>query len=325
MLINRRKKTTIIERDFLIHGHLVRICFAGQSMLEPCTLALEHLAVEPGNTAPELTIYAWDSASSGINLPPCPWQPQQIAPDGTVRDLLNDSLRAALQVEIGALSHYYPKQHLATMIHGGVVGTELGGALLVGHSGSGKSTSTLACLNAGMRFVTDDRCLLSLSPEPSALCIYNSAKLWPEQMRLFPQLMPKTDAIQPGRNEKDLLFIQQILPKQLAFQLPIRVILLTHIVKQPKTTLSRVSPIRVLRDLIPSTLIYQPGAAHDEMRVMSELLRRVPCLQINLGSELTPIPVMIAKAIAGPKHPFTSNFQGEISDALSSQYTPSQQ
>jgi hypothetical protein len=178
------------------------------------------------------------------------------------------------------------------------VGTSLGGALLVGRTGSGKSTSALACLNAGMRFVTDDRCLLSLVPEPRALCIYNAAKLWPDQMRRFSLLMAAARIHSKREKEKALFFVQRFSPLQLALQLPIRVVLLARIANHQKTTLTSTTPIRVLHDLVPSTLIYQPGAAHDEMRAMSELVRRVPCRQINLGSELSRIPEVITQAIA---------------------------
>jgi hypothetical protein len=196
------------------------------------------------------------------------------------------------------------------MIHCGAVGTAAGGALLVGHTGSGKSTSALACLSAGMRYVTDDRCILSLDPEPRALCIYDSAKLWPDQMRRFPHLLGAISNPSQLESEKALVFVKRSRPAQLAMELPIRVVLLARIADQPRTTLTPTTPVRVLRDLVPSTLIYQPGAAHDEVRAMAQLVRRVPCQQINLGRELERIPEMIARAIDNPK--------GEGPHALSS-------
>jgi hypothetical protein len=330
-----KKTRTVIERDFLIHGHRVRLQFAGAALVEPCTIALEHLAVEAGGALPELTICAWDSASTGVLLPPCPWPPEQIGVGGMVKGAADDSIQAALQIEIAALSLFDPQRRLAlfrvanasifpaaerasplktilhwwlrkfdlTMIHCAAVGTAAGGALLVGHTGTGKSTSALACLSSGMRYVTDDRCLLALAPEPRALCIYNAAKLWPEQMRRFPHLMEAAGNQSNLEREKSLLFIQRFSPAQLAPELPIRVVLLARIAQHPETTLTSTTPIRVLRDLVPSTLIYQPGAARDETRAMAELVRRVPCQQINLGNELAHIPEVIAQAIEAPSGP----------------------
>lgn len=332
------EKTTgpAIARDFLIHGHRLRVQFAGPALVDPCTLALDHLAVEPAGAFPELTIRAWDSASTQVMLPPCPWTQEQITAGGMVKGPANDSIQAALQVDIGALSLFDPFHRLALyrvanastlpvhehasplkvilhwwlrgfdmpMIHCGAVGTAAGGALLVGHTGSGKSTCALACLNAGMRYVTDDRCVLSFAnPEPNALCIYNSAKLWPDQMRRFPEIMGAVSNHSELESEKALVFVNRFAPAQLAMQLPIRVVLLAHIANHPQTTLTPATPVRVLRDLVPSTWIYQPGAAHEEMRAMAQLVRRVSCRQINLGSELERIPAVITRAIEDPTGP----------------------
>lgn len=325
-----------IERDFMIRGHRLRVQFAGPALVEPCTLALDHLAVEPAGAFPDLTIRAWDSASTQVMLPPCPWTREQITAGGMVQGPANDSIQAALQVDIGTLSLFDPFHRLALyrvanastlpaheraspmkvilhwwlrgfdmpMIHCGAVGTAVGGALLVGHTGSGKSTSALACLSAGMRYVTDDRCVLSFAaPEPNALCIYNSAKLWPDQMRRFPGIMGAVSNPSERESEKALIFVNRFAPAQLAMQLPIRVVLLARIADHPQTTLTPTTPIRVLRDLVPSTWIYQPGTAHEEMQAMAQLVRRVPCRQINLGSELERIPEVIARAIEDPTGP----------------------
>jgi hypothetical protein len=322
-----------VERDFLIHGRRLHMRFAGPALVEPCTQALEHLRVEPVDGAPELTIRAWDSASTGVPLPPCPWTLEKITPGGLIQGPENDPILAAIQGEIGALSLFDPHRRLALyraasastlpacerasplksilhwwlrgfdmpMIHCGAVGTAAGGALLVGHTGSGKSTSALACLSAGMRYVTDDRCALSLEPEPRALCIYDSAKLWPDQMRRFPHFIGSISNPSELESEKALVFVKRSRPAQLAMELPIRVVLLARIANRPLTTLTPTTPIRVLRDLAPSTLIYQPGSARDEVRAMAELVRRVPCRQINLGLELARIPEVIAHAIDRPK------------------------
>ena len=332
------KKTSgpAIERDFLIHGHRLRVQFAGPALVEPCTLALEHLAVESVGALPELTIRAWDSTSSQVILPPCPWKREHITAGGMFQGPPDDPIQAALQVDIGALSLFNPVHRLALyrvanastlpaheraspmkvilhwwlrgfdmpMIHCGAVGTAAGGALLVGNTGPGKSTSALACLSAGMRYVTDDRCVLSLAdPEPNALCIYNSAKLWPDQMRRFPKIMGAVSNHSELESEKALAFVNRFAPAQLAMQLPIRVVLLACIANNTQTTLAPTTPIRVLRDLVPSTWIYQPGAAHEEMQAMAQLVRRMPCRQINLGSKLERIPEVITRAIEDPTGP----------------------
>ncbi len=48
----------------------------------------------------------------------------------------------------------------AVLAHGAVVGDAEGAALITGVSGSGKSTTSLACVQAGMKFAGDDHVLL---------------------------------------------------------------------------------------------------------------------------------------------------------------------
>ena len=323
------KAGKVIERDFLICERRLRVRFAGAALIEPFTSAIEHLAAEAKGEKADLTLCAWDSASTGIGLPPCPWPVSRIAADGCISGLDPDSWQAALQIEIGAMSLYDPERDLAffrigdaaampareqaspfkailnwwlrrfglTMIHGAAVGNGSGAALIVGQSGSGKSTASLACLRGQMSFITDDRCLISLQPGPTAFCIYNSAKLWPEQMERFPELLPWVDAV-PSHEGKVVMFVRRMAPSPLAHELPIRVVLLAGIAAQPQTTLSATSPIRILRDLIPSTFIYQPGASAQEMRIMADLVRSVPCRRIHFGTDLDRIPAAIQLAIA---------------------------
>ncbi len=323
------------ERKFMVAGHCFRVLMAGQGLRHELCLALEHLESKDPEINPELTICAWDSASTGVSLPPCPWPLDQLDPAGHIRGLDPEGPQVALQVEIGGLSVYDPARKLAFfriadgqafparewasplksilhwwlrekglfMIHCAAVGTENGAALLVGHSGSGKSTTSLACLHGGLQFITDDRCLIALKPEPSAFCIYNAAKLWPEQMKRFPRLL-KAVYNQAGPEDKSLLFVQRFAPGQLARELPIRVVLLCSIADREESSLSAVSSIRVLRDLMPSTFIYQPGAKSTELQAMAELLRLAPCRRINLGRNLEGIPGLISEAVsAGEARP----------------------
>lgn len=322
------KAGKVIERDFLICERRLRIRFAGAALIEPFTSAIEHLAAEVKGDKADLTLCAWDSASTGIGLPHCPWPVSRIAADGCISGLDPDSWQAALQIEIGAMSLYDPERALAffriadaaampareqaspfkailnwwlrrhglTMIHGAAVGNGSGAALIVGQSGSGKSTASLACLRGRMSFITDDR-LISLQPGPTAFCIYNSAKLWPKQLQRFPELLPWVDDA-PTHEGKVVIFARRLVPSPLAHELPIRVVLLAEIAAQVQTTLSAASPIRVLRDLLPSTFIYQPGASAQEMRIMADLVRSVPCRRIHFGSDLDRIPGAVKQAIA---------------------------
>ena len=60
-----------------------------------------------------------------------------------------------------AILHAWMRKQGVQFIHGGAVGTEAGGVLLAGRGGSGKSTSVLACLESGLKYASDDYCMVS--------------------------------------------------------------------------------------------------------------------------------------------------------------------
>ncbi len=98
--------------------------------------------------------------------------------------------------------------------------------------------------------------------------------------------------------EKALVYVNDYAPQQIVHPLPVRAILLANVAGTQATSLAPVSRMQVLREFTTSTLVYQPGAGPAEVGMMAELVRRVPCYQINLGSDLAGIPCVIQKLLA---------------------------
>lgn len=317
------------SRSYCIGGYTVRLRFAGKALEPLLTPALAHLAIAD-DAPPDLTLHLWDGASTG-STPPRPWTAADLALRGELPRFSSDAILTAVQPDVNAVSildqrrasgfywidspaslrayeraaplkvllHWWLRARGLTLIHAGAVGTEAGAVLFVGKTGAGKSTTTLACLNAGLRYLADDRCLLALTPTPQVACIYNSAKLHLAQMARFPTLLAAVNNRHETATEKALIYLQEIAPAQIAPVLPIRAILLAQITGTPTTTLGPVSPMLVLRDFVTSTLVYQPGATHAETHTMTELVRRIPCYQLNLGTDLAGIAPVVIQAIKG--------------------------
>ena len=72
--------------------------------------------------------------------------------------------------------------------HAAAVGTAAGGILLAGRGGAGKSTTAMACVHAGWRYVADDYCVLDVSGHPSTHTLYGSAKISPWALARLPEL-----------------------------------------------------------------------------------------------------------------------------------------
>jgi len=312
---------------YQLAGYTIQLIFAGPALVPFLTPALDHLACPPV-LQPHLTLYLWDEESTGVAAPR-PWSDQEVELRGMVPTWCNDEILTAIQLDVNAVStlnrrqgvgfywidspaslrayeqaaplkvllHWWLREHGLIMIHAGVVGNAEGAVLIVGKTGAGKSTTTLTCFNAGLTYLADDRCLLALDPVPQAYCVYNSAKLHLGQMERFPHLLAQVNNWEAAAAEKALIYLQHFAPQQLALSLPIRAILLANITGTPTTTLAPVARMAVLRDFVTSSVVYQPDAVQAEVHMMTELVRRLPCYQLNLGTNFAGIAPVIVEAI----------------------------
>lgn len=317
----------VITREYLLVGNRLRLQFAGPALLPDLTRAFDHLSIAAEPLAvSDLSVAIWDSASSGVPLPVS--QFGAIGLRGELSLFSDERYLAAMEYDAGALSvldqvsgqaiywmnsaagmrvyeraaplkiilHWWLRRRGWPMVHAGAIGNTDCAVLLVGKSGAGKSTTTLACLEAGLDFISDDRCLVKIDPQPEAYCVYNTAKLHSEQMRRFARLWPSVSNPQNSA-EKALVFLSQHASAQLARQRPLRAAVLGRISGRPATTLETVSPAHLLRELATSTMLYQPGMAGDEFHSMAVLLKKLPCYQINLGTQLEGIPPVLAQLL----------------------------
>lgn len=310
----------VVERRYQLDCYRLRLRFAGPALLHALSPALAHLQVEDDATPPDLTISLWDSDSIGapvVRLPSLAGMGLR----GELHPYSDARFFTAVQADVRALSmldrqanhalywtasaahlpvyeraaplkiilNAWLRERGLPLIHAAAVGADSGAALLVGATGTGKSTAALACLSAGMHYISDDRCALALTPKPRALCIYNAAKLHHEQMQRFPRLAAAARNGRPD-DEKTIVFIHQYSLEQVAAALPIRTVLLARLAHRPQTTWSPVSPMPVWREMATSSLVYQPGMAQIELDMMADLVRHLPCYQINLGTDLERIP-----------------------------------
>lgn len=300
----------------------------------PCTTSAAGSGEDSAEAKVDLTLYIWDSLSTASPRLVAPWRIDQIDLRGEVPDYSDDRFLTTTQLDLPAMSildreqgvgyfwiaapehifvferaspmkvllHWWLRDLGMPMIHAAAVGTENGAVLITGKTGSGKSTTSLLCLQAGLKFIADDRCLLEATETPHAHCIYNSAKLHGAHMQQFPHLLPHIENQNFGKTleveaEKSLIYVHRFSPQQIAARLPIRAVLLARVADRPETTITPVSRMALLREMVSSTLVYQPGAAHAEVQAMTRLLQKVPTFQINLGSRWQEIPGVIAEMV----------------------------
>jgi hypothetical protein len=309
-----------VDRYYRLDGHSLRLRFASAAPASVVMPALEHLAAGPDG-APALTVWLWDTRSTGVGMPPPPWPV-----DGFVRakkgwrldgpryrishepgsgafQLLDKQRRLAIvhwtaadrlpQYERGspllALLQWWMDRRRVGLIHAAAVGTEEGGVLLVGRGGSGKSTAALACLSAGLRYVGDDYCLLSFRPGPYVSSLYNSAKVSLDQVDRFPLLKPSLSAHSDPESGKALCFIHRCRPSSLWPGFPVRAVLVPRVTGRPGTTLQSISPARAMLAVAPSSIFHFQGQADRALRRLGRLVKQVPCYALDAGTDLAGI------------------------------------
>jgi hypothetical protein len=184
-------------------------------------------------------------------------------------------------------------------LHAGAVGNRTGGVLLAGKGGSGKSTTALACLQSELLYASDDYCLVTGGSAPYVYSLYNTAKLkGQEDFLRFPHLSEKISNADRLHEEKAVIFLHQYYPEKIVAGFPIRAVLVPTITGRQETRLQPTTSAHALKALAPSTMFQLPGAGQGRFQTMVKLLKSVPCLTLELGSDIAAIPAVIARFLS---------------------------
>ncbi len=319
-----------------IAGSRIRLRFANKVLADSLLPALVHPA-EPAPKDAGLVIHLWDRASGPSSLVLdalmrslswC-WQ-EHLGSRGEVHGYDKGPIRASFHPGPDALSlldyergeaFYWvndaarlPWHECASplrtllawwaagagmqMVHAAAIGNADGAALIVGKGGSGKSTSALAALCAGMWYLGDDYCLVSDSPNPFVHSVYGTAKLRDENDLSKLAALSGSRAETSGDAEKLVFELTPRFGEQIAASLPLRALCVPKIFPQDETEVVPVGRGAALAALAPSTLLQLSGSGGDSLRAMSALVRAVPCFELRLGADRGGIAAAIARAIA---------------------------
>lgn len=326
------------ERHIRIACSVVRLRFAGGALLRHILPALAHLACEPTPRPDlTLSLWDSATTATGLPLLAHSlveflrlrwWEQLGIRrevksySDERIRTLfhLGPDILSVLDVErnqglywipdAAAVPYYergYPLTALLSwwleardlqLVHAAAIGYEWGAALLPGKGGSGKSSTTLACLDSDLRILGDDYCVIAERPSPLIYSLYSTSKLKAaEDVARFGHLAHMVANPDRSHEEKALIFLQEHAAERLLVEAPLRIILLPRVTGLPDTTLQRVSVATALRSLAPSTMFQLPINAERAFRAAVALTRRLPVFEIGLGTDIAQIPGVIDRAL----------------------------
>ncbi len=324
-----RARGAVTSRELSIAEIDVEIAVAGDGLAAMLLAPFDGLP--PAKGAVAATVGAWDFSSTGSGFPlrppigpPGPYrctirrdghpiaETQWSSPDvfrsadrTTGQQFLAVRHPSALSPREGAA----PLRRLLTwalgpdvlFVHAGAVGTDAGVALLMGASGAGKSSTSLACLRAGMGFIGDDYCVVRGDP-PVAHQLYGTARLCDHDVMRFGDLLqPAVAASEDDAElESDMKALYLLAPThadRMLASAPVR----TVIVPAPSgTERPRLEPMtagEVLRAVAPAALWQLNVDPGRELRALRHLLERVPCFRLALSEDRDANPPIIRDAL----------------------------
>jgi len=335
-------RTGVIERRYRIGGFSVLLRFAGPALIPVITPALAHLGEGPAHIpAFTIELFDSESTRSRlpfladrlVDLIRERWwehldnRREIKAMNGSrirsvyhlgpgiisVLDIKRD--RAVYWVDDALSVPYYEKGYPLSvllnwwlagqdryLVHAASIGCGQHGVLLTGKGGSGKSTTTLACVMSGLVVSGDDYAVVD-PLESRAYSIYNTIKLKTlGDVRRFPGLVDcVSNLAQVGDKEdgeKAMIFLHRSFPKSLTGSLKLKGIMVPRIADQQETEIRAASPAIVFKALAPSTVFQLPGNAHAAFQGLAQLVRLIPAYEITLGQDTEGVAAAIRNFIA---------------------------
>jgi hypothetical protein len=285
------------------------------------------LAVQPDPSERACaTIYAWDDSDEPGRFPAPPWGSEFVYTHrGDVQGHHSDRLELAFNLgsrllsmwdrerKIGiywtpevntlpgyewaapmrTLLHWIGLEHGLQLAHAAVVGKDGRGILLTGRGGSGKSTTALACWNAGWDFVSDDYCWVA-SDSVTAYPVYHTAKLIPGQSIDLPQWDPDERLSQ----EKDVFVLPEHSGGRLVASLPLEALLLPCPADVAETRLRPASRRDALAGLSLTTMAQLAGAGSKTMDHLRRVVESMEAFHLDLCHPVSAVPDVLKKVLA---------------------------
>jgi hypothetical protein len=310
------------ERRLTIANREVLIRYRSPAVAERYRAALVRLEAPldgSGREGPALQILCWDTESTGVGLPPMPWQGENLLHRDRVRGHTTGEIRATYQQSEGFLQLYDGRRALGivhatsasavppwtdrapfrtfigwwatdrsmAMMHASCVATDRGAALIAGRSGAGKSTTAMSCVGAGFDFLCDDACIVELDAAdgPVVHAVYGRAKLDPESVARL--------GFEPAPDGGALI----VDPPRAVREARARVVLMPEIVGGRATCVEPIPRTDVLRTLVHGSILEGGGLGGRALQEMTRVVKELPCYRLLLGTEVSGVSDAVAAAI----------------------------
>lgn len=317
-----------VELAHALAGRPIRMRIAGRDLARAIALPFAHLSGSGRSPAPDLTIALWDEAASGVAGPRD--AVHAILPSGDATAASMDGRwvvyrrggavtcldrrrrRIVGWVEgAGRLSLldrgrplYAPlllwlRDQRVDAVHAGLVASEGRGILVAGESGSGKTTTVLHCLLAGLDFVSDDYVGLETRTDHTYVGhgLHSSTHIHPADLWRFPPLARHALHGRSPDEDKVLIRLSEVCPERLLPAVRIDLVVLPRVTGLTTLEVRPASKSQALLRLAPSSLWmvrHAPGAG---LPSLAGLVERVPCYWLDLGGDARAIAARLGELL----------------------------
>ena len=331
----RASPGALFQSPYRFGGRQVRIRVVGRALAEQITRPFAHLQTQGHpSTTPELTIDLWDESETGIACPVASgtddvgatwriakgflsaspdrrfvrfqspesstWLDREAAEIVGWRANGRQLLTPERSKPLSSLLSVWHRDQDVHLIHAGLISRRGGGILIAGPGGSGKSTTTLACMCAGFDYLGDDYCGLQERPDGSFVghSLYSTARLEPHQLARFPRLAGPAIQSDDPDDEKWLIPLAQVLPGRLARAAPIRALALPRVADADESRIRRASKGEAFLRIAPSSLVMLLTPGPGGLDRLARLVERVPSYWLDLGRDLPNLPTRVEELLA---------------------------
>lgn len=316
-----------VDRHYCIQGTTFSLRYANEVMLPVISPALEHLQVEVAGPS-ELTIYIWDSESTGApaivtgcdssspakgeiwirneTSETSAFRPadnllyQLNADEGVAHFWAQDGTDLPFDERVGPLRHilsWWLRERDLYFVHSSGVGTDSGGLLIAGNNGAGKSTTALTCLNSGLKFFGDNYVLVGGGPRPNLSTLYASASLRIPHAKNVPDILAPFNPSTSVQAGKQSAYLNHVYPDRMASGLPLRAIAFPLLTDAPETTFQLATKRDALMALVSNSITPLSGRDPEAFQFLASLVRRLPTYRLLIGTDRGRIPGAITRLL----------------------------
>ena len=311
-----------------LSGAPVALSIAGAGLAEQILLPFHHLRRDSAEDPPALTIQMWDQGETGVAFDPPPVD-QELGPYGFVTasadgryavDLRPQSLgcldrwenrivwctRSPAQMYVDErarplhrLLSIWLRDRGVQFVHAGLVARDGQGVLFVGAGGSGKTTSSIACLCGGLGYLGDDFIGLEAGTNGAFIGhgLYATCLVEPDHLQRFPDLKAHATAAHHASEDKSVIYLSRRFPDRFLNAVKVRGIVLPRVVGSGATRYRAATRKEALLSLAPSSIMLLPGANKHAMTLLGDLVEALPAFWLELGQDIAEIPGCVERLV----------------------------